>query len=432
MPRTKETRNFRGSVLKRKAIKNGKKAVAYDARLRVPRRDDDGDVLRDDAGRVIYTDRVARRWSAGEAQVALQNLITEAASEDRPRTRQRIFGDLASYFKREYVKTAVVMNGRKVAGYRRHVGHLEVIVDELTSLVGPNMPLRDIHYEQLRVIAEQLSQTPTRKKTMPATSTVNEKLSVLRRILNVAIQAGWLDVNPFQRGKRLIDRSIENKRNRMLTFEEEARLLAACQPHQVKETFTQYGKSVTRDRFVDRRQLVPLVICAVDTAFRAGEIFDLEPWQIDFENDVIYVTKEAAAETKTGTAGIVPMTRRLKAILIDIRTRSTWLPDQKIFRPFEYRASFNSACREAGIRDLQFRDLRSTGATRMVLAGSPESQVMKTTRHKNLKIFLEHYTNVDIGNAQQIGRNLDEFLENNMAKGEGKGEVKNTRLSRAA
>lgn len=78
-------------------------------------------------------------------------------------------------------------------------------------------------------------------------------------MFNIAVRQGWLNQNPFGRGEQLVVTRRETVRNRMLTFDEEARLLAAC---------------------IDARRLHlrPIIICALDTAMRQGEIFRLT-WQ---------------------------------------------------------------------------------------------------------------------------------------------------------
>ena len=61
-----------------------------------------------------------------------------------------------------------------------------------------------------------------------ATVTVNRELRLLRRVLNVALANGWIHKSPFTMGKSLISVGDEKPRARILTREEEERLLAAC------------------------------------------------------------------------------------------------------------------------------------------------------------------------------------------------------------
>lgn len=417
MPR--KSRNPLGSIHKHVVLINGDKATVFDVSKR-------------------YTDKVGkprkkfkRCYSKSEALTQLANFNTDVENEDFIPTDDHSFRELVEYYRTEYVKDAVFINGRKVSGFRRNIKHVKKLLDELVAHFG-DTPLRSVTYEMLRAYAVAIAQTLTVKDTMPAASTVNEKLSTLRRLFNVAIQMDWLDVNPFTRGKSLIDRGAETKRNRMLTFEEEQRLLLACENrdrvyiygrHKTNRSKTEYIKHVQREH------LIPLIICALDTAMRRSEIFDLEWSQIDLKNRVIYLKDKAAEKTKTGTGGILPMTDRLHDILSQLHESSR---DKNVFVRFDYKRAFRSACAEAGIEDLQFRDLRSTGATRMVLAGNAESQVMKVTRHKTLKVFLENYTNVDVANAQRIGTNLSKFIKNSTPKSNQSSKAKKSGPKRAA
>lgn len=425
MPRTKATRNFRGSILEKTVVKNGSKATAFDVRVRVPKKDENGNLILNTKGKKTYKDvSGGRKWNKTEANIALINLINRLDVEQRAPASpaQRTFGDLETYYSKEYVKKAVIVGGKKKGrGFKGKISSVTKHVAEMTNYFGRERPLLSITYEDLVTLAENLSLKPTQKGTLPAVSTVNEKLSRLRRMFTVAFQKEWITINPFEKGDKLIDRLAENRRNRMMTFEEEIKIHEMCQPHEIR--FVQERKRkdgtvalIRNRRFVDRRHLILYMIASVDTALREGEVFNMEPWQMDFENDVVYLTKEAAEASKTGQAGIIPMSARLKEILLEIKSRTAWHSNMKIFPKMNYSRSFNSAVKEAGIEDLQFRDLRSTGATRMVLAGGATSHVMKITRHRRIKTFLDHYTNVDMKNAQRIGSDLNKFIENETLK----------------
>jgi integrase len=72
---------------------------------------------------------------------------------------------------------------------------------------------------------------------------------MLRRMLNVAQREGWILRSPFAAGDSLISLADENKRERILTREEEIKLLAACESPQ-------------------RAHLKAILICALDTGMR--------------------------------------------------------------------------------------------------------------------------------------------------------------------
>ncbi|HEY0459241.1 MAG TPA: tyrosine-type recombinase/integrase [Pyrinomonadaceae bacterium] len=128
-----------------------------------------------------------------------------------------------------------------------------------------------------------------------------------------------------------------------------------------------------------------------------------------------------AENTKTGVEGIIPITERLYNEIVGIRNGKANFFDSQFVFPFKnvYNA-WNRACKQAKIENLQFRDLRSTGATRMMLAGNDGTLVRKVTRHTQEKMLREHYTNIDIENARLIGERLSEFNEFSLAKANAK------------
>ena len=52
---------------------------------------------------------------------------------------------------------------------------------------------------------------------------------IARGAMNYAKRQGWLPVTPFERGEALINVAHERQRDRVLTRDEETRLLAACE-----------------------------------------------------------------------------------------------------------------------------------------------------------------------------------------------------------
>jgi len=91
----------------------------------------------------------------------------------------------------------------------------------------------------------------------------------LRAILNFAVQNEWLVSSPFRLVKGVISKASEVERDRVLSLEEERRLLAVC----------------TRRK----AHLKPLLIYALDAAMRRGEIFKMKWKDVDFLPREIYI-----------------------------------------------------------------------------------------------------------------------------------------------
>jgi integrase len=155
----------------------------------------------------------------------------------------------------------------------------------------------------------------------------------------------------------------------------------------------------------------------LDTAMRKGDIFNLTWNQVDLNERVIYITDDEE-KSKTGKAGILPITSRLYEIF---KAKEQYAQNEFVFQKFDYKRSFGTACKLAEIEDLHFHDLRGTAATRMLMAGISETLVMKITRHTQFKTFFKHYTNVDRQSIQNVGLSLDNLI----AKADGKADGEN-------
>ncbi len=139
-------------------------------------------------------------------------------------------------------------------------------------------------------------------KRQRSIGTVHKELELLRRMFNVAVSNGWLMKNPFEMGDSLINPSDEKQRERILTKEEEEKLLAAC--------------------FGPRAHLRSIIVCALDTGMRRGEIFKLKWSDIDFENGIINIK---AFNTKTLRERQVAMTSRLSQELYTLWENSKYI-----------------------------------------------------------------------------------------------------------
>jgi hypothetical protein len=69
---------------------------------------------------------------------------------------------------------------------------------------------------------------------------------LLRTILNDAVYNGWLNRSPFLNAKGLVSLADEVKRERVLTFEEENRLLEACNEF-ITLDYECYGKKLRQE-----------------------------------------------------------------------------------------------------------------------------------------------------------------------------------------
>jgi integrase len=137
------------------------------------------------------------------------------------------------------------------------------------------------------------------RRTLTAAS-INRALGLLRHMLNWAVGREYLDRTPFRRGTEVLVRleREDNKRRRRVSEEEEAALLAVASP-----------------------QLRSMIIAALDTGMRRGEMLALRFGDVDWKRRVIVLRGET---TKSRRTRVVPIgTSRLLAVLEWLRLDST-------------------------------------------------------------------------------------------------------------
>jgi len=202
------------------------------------------------------------------------------------------------------------------------------------------------------------------KTVKPAT--VYQELSLMRRMFNVARREWkWTRDNPvadlsFSVGNR-------NARERWLTQEQEQLLL---------------------DCATNPAWLRPLLIFALHTGMRKGEILNLKWKEVNFISKIVTVLK-----SKNGEKRSIPMSKTLYNTLQDIKVRDI---SGRVF-PISNRSlreAFKTALERAGIEDFRIHDLRHTFATRLVQNGVDLYKVKELLGHKTIAMtmrYAHHY-----------------------------------------
>jgi integrase len=357
--------------------------------------------------RITYVDDLGRRHdlrrnaaTVTEARDALKKLKREL--EDHGPAiidgERLIFGHLADTYEKRKLQPAAYKGETRISGMRSWKS-ARLFLRSLRAFFGKKR-VRAITHSDIEKYKSDRLQTPvmgSRKNENGeiervvvrerSVANVNRELSLLRAILNFAKRSGWIMRNPFEMGESLISVADETRRERILSRKEEEGLLAAC------------GEQ--------RAHLRPLIICAVDTGMRRGEMFKLQWSDVDLKQRLIRVRKTT---TKTWESRTIGMTTRLREELERLRQEAP-PGDGLVFGIKDnIRKSFASACRLAEIEGLHFHDLRHAATTRMIEAGMPPMKVMKITGHKQIATFLR-YLNVDDMNAKDVAAALDTYNE---------------------
>jgi integrase len=215
------------------------------------------------------------------------------------------------------------------------------------------------------------------KKNLSDT-TINRDLEALRHMLFWAVDEGILLANPLSRVLMVRER---RKPRVMLTVTEEDKLLAAAAPH-----------------------LRSIIIAALDSGMRRGEIL-AERWEhVDFTRRILYVTK---SKTAGGEAREIPLTERFFADL-EARRKTEGViftfDKQPITR---IKTAWKGALRRAGVRHVRFHDLRHAFNTRLLEAGVQQEVRKALMGHSSGEEVNSIYTHVEIGLKREAIQKLE-------------------------
>ncbi len=119
---------------------------------------------------------------------------------------------------------------------------------------------------------------------------------------------------------------------------------------------------------------------------RLGEIIDLTWPEVDLKKAFIRLP---ASRTKTDSARSIPIHPEVGAILEilprGLRTGRVFLFDGKPFN--EFKRSWKTALRNAGINDFRFHDLRHCALNNLRRAGNDFFEIMALSGHKTMSCF---------------------------------------------
>jgi integrase len=326
--------------------------------------------------RISYTDENGKRRELLRVAVdradARRKLKLLREELDHPTARREAsidgskmtFAELADAFTADRITEPVYQGDRKLSGMRSYKNALGFL-KPLRSFFGTKK-IREISAADLEAYKLLRLRTPRQRDGKERTITsCNRELSLARRIFNWSKRRGFLAVNPFDNTENLISPADEVKRNRVLSFEEEARLLSVC-----------VGK---------REHLRACILVATTSGLRKNEQFTLVWSDVSLKEHLIHLK---SYNSKTAKARIVPISEQAAMLLEQMRGDAP--DDALVFTCGDIKRSFATACRLAGIQDLHWHDLRHTFATRLAAENVPLSIVAGLLGHSGLNLVLRY------------------------------------------
>ena len=217
-------------------------------------------------------------------------------------------------------------------------------------------------------------------------SSVNRELSTLKNIFNLARRwRKFYGENPVSISGLL---SEDNQRDSVLSLEEQERLLANSSEH-----------------------LKPILICALHTGMRRGEILSLTWVDVDFDNNLFIIN---ASNNKSKKKKKVPVNSYLKKMLLELKLRNQAKSDHVFLgdddKPVkDIKTAFKNACRRARIphgrkadNGITFHDLKHTAATRMHEAGVDIVTIGDVLGNSSIQMLRNRYLHPDNSKREAV------------------------------
>jgi len=257
---------------------------------------------------------------------------------------------------------------------------------------------RPYHLDRLKVLLPYFGEAPIGRISKPlvrefrrdrkkekkqlSETTLNRDVEVLRHLLYWAVEEGFLTTNPLAR----IHLPKERRKPRpIMSLAEEAKLMAAASSH-----------------------LLRIMIAALDTGMRRGELLTQRWEHVDFNRRLLLVTH---SKTPGGEAREIPLTARLTVLLSSFQQ-----PEGLVFtfkgRPIHrIKTAWKATIRRSGIRYFRFHDLRHTFNTRLMEAGVLQDVRKALMGHSSGDEVNSLYTHVELPVKREAIRKLEAWVE---------------------
>ena len=250
--------------------------------------------------------------------------------------------------------------------------------------------LKEVKPSLLAEKRDKLLSEISKKGKQRSNSTVVRYLSSLSHAFTIAVKEWeWMRENPMLK----ITKPRESRgRTRFLDEEEKDRFLKACY-----ET--------------DSDILYPIVVMALSTCMRKGEILELRKRNIDWSNKQIFIETSKNGESRF--VSLVGHTEELIATKIKEYDPNSYLftskkhPSEKAY----FRKEWEAALKKADLNNFRFHDLRHTAASYLAMSGASTIEIALFLGHKTLQ-STKRYSHLSKGHYKKMAENHDSKLFN--------------------
>jgi integrase len=212
----------------------------------------------------------------------------------------------------------------------------------------------------------------------PATAT--RYLAALSAILTTAVEDwGWLQDNPVKRVRKPKEPA---GRVRYLSSDELRALLKECQASTSKA-------------------LYPVVVLALATGMRKGEIQSLRWRQVDLERDLLTLE-----HTKNGKPRQLPLVGHARDVIAALAFEQA-SPEDYVFASkkagcaVDVAKAWSNAVRNSGLNDFRFHDLRHTAASYLAMRGASLLEIGHVLGHRSPQMT-QRYAHLSTDHTRKV------------------------------
>ena len=223
-------------------------------------------------------------------------------------------------------------------------------------------------------------------------TSINRELALLRAMFNVLIKAGKANKNPVS----LVTLFDEVQRERVLTYDEEDRIV-----EEIEKSDKRYD------------HLKDMVVIALNTGMREGEILNMKKNWIDLKESLIIVPRQAQKRKRRDkrvpiNSAARPVIERLlkkdsdsEYLFVNPKTKARYTRIQNSWTTILQKANLKG---KPGVDRIRFHDLRHTAATNLAKSGKDMKFIAQYLGHTDVKTSARyiHYSDKDLKEGAEI------------------------------
>lgn len=314
----------------------------------------------------------ARRWIA-----STESAIREGRHFKTSEAKRRTVAEAIKRYKKEILP-------RKPKSFKHQSRQLKWWAEKLGPYSLADTTTAVISEYRTKLLSEEVFPGKTRSP-----STANRYMAALSHVMSIAHKEWeWIAENPCSKLSKMPE---PRGRVRFLNDEERTALLNACKlsksPH-----------------------LYPIVILALSTGARLGEILSLTWDQVDLTKGRITLH-----ETKNNERRLIPLTghalrvirewskvRRIDSALLFPNTRN---PKE----PIDIRSPWYTALKRSEIENFRFHDLRHSAASYLAMNGASLAEIAEVLGHKTLAM-VKRYAHLSEAHTHSVVASMNERI----------------------